>query len=79
MFNQVYSFIKKNDRVLKVTKDGFINSFYEQMFFYTMAREENKSVNYCTRGDKLSTKFDWLDCLILHVNQNTGICIYSLL
>ena len=59
--NQVYSFIKKNDRVLKVTKDGFINSFYEQMFFYTMARQENKSVNYCTRGDKLSTKFDWLD------------------
>lgn len=31
------------------------------MFFYTMARQENKSVNYCTRGDKLSTKFDWFD------------------
>ena len=57
----ICTFIKKNDRVLKETKDRFINSFYEQMFFYTMARQENKSVNYCTRGDKLSTKFDWFD------------------
>ena len=57
---EVSSFITKNDKVLQENKDGFINSIYEQMFFYSLAKKKGKSVHYCTEGDKLSTKFEWL-------------------
>ena len=57
---EVSSFITKNDKVLQENKDGFINSIYEQMFFFSLAKRKGKNVHYCTEGDKLSTKFEWL-------------------
>ena len=55
----IKDFILQNISVIKKINDGFINSIYEQFFFYLLAKNEGKSLGLCTRGDKLSTKFDW--------------------
>jgi len=56
----IREFIEKNLSVIRNTNDGFINSLYEQLFFYLLAKNSSKSIGFCTEGDKLSTKFDWL-------------------
>ncbi|MCF0254728.1 MAG: hypothetical protein HUK10_00360 [Bacteroides heparinolyticus] len=53
-------FINTNKSILYKLNDGFVNSIYEQLFFYLMAKEYHKSLGLCTEGDMLSTKFDWL-------------------
>ena len=67
---QAYRFIYNNDRILKLNHDGFINSVYEQLFFYCLAQKYNKTISYCTEGEKLSTLFDWMNldmsCLKKH-------------
>lgn len=57
---EIKDFIDNNLTVLRKMNDGFINSIYEQLFFYLMVKENAKSIGLCTEGDKLSTKFDWL-------------------
>lgn len=56
----IKDFISRNLCVLQKLNDGFVNSIYEQLFFYLLAKKENKTMGLCTVGDKLSTKFDWL-------------------
>jgi hypothetical protein len=55
----IKDFISRNLPVLQRVNDGFVNSIYEQFFFYLLAKKENKSIGLCTEGDKLSTRFDW--------------------
>lgn len=57
---EINDFIDTNLTILRKTNDGFINSIYEQLFFYLMVKENGRSTGFCTEGDKLSTKFDWL-------------------
>jgi hypothetical protein len=56
---QIEKFILTNKPILSKLKDGFINSIYEQMFYYLLAKKENKTIGLCTIGDQLSTRFDW--------------------
>lgn len=56
----IYQFIHKNQDVLRSVHDGFINSIYEQMFFYCLAKSNNKTVSLCIKGEKLSTLYDWM-------------------
>ena len=57
---EINDFIDNNLTIIRKMNDGFINTIYEQLFFYLMVKENGKSVGFCTEGDKLSTKFDWL-------------------
>lgn len=56
----IKDFISRNLPILQKLNDGFVNSIYEQLFFYLLAKRGNKTIGLCTKGDKLSTKFDWL-------------------
>lgn len=56
----IKDFVSQNMTVLQKMNDGFVNSIYEQLFFYLLAKRENKTIGLCTVGDKLSTKFDWI-------------------
>lgn len=62
----IRDFISRNQSVLQKLNDGFVNSIYEQLFFYLLAKKGNKTIGLCTEGDKLSTKFDWLPMDISH-------------
>lgn len=62
----IRDFISRNQSVLQKLNDGFVNSIYEQLFFYLLAQKGNKTIGLCTEGDKLSTKFDWLPMDISH-------------
>lgn len=67
----IKDFISRNLPILQKLNDGFVNSIYEQLFFYLLAKRENKSLGLCTKGDKLSTKFDWLP-MDLSYSPKTG-------
>lgn len=56
----INTFLESNIEVLRKLNDGFVNSIYEQFFFYVLCKHHNKKIRYCTEGDKLSTRFDWL-------------------
>ena len=56
----IKDFISANKPILKFLNDGFVNSIYEQLFFYLLAKHKNQTLGLCTPGDKLSTRFDWL-------------------
>lgn len=56
----IFHFINTNKPILHKLNDGFVNSIYEQLFFYLMAKGCHKTLGLCTEGDMLSTKFDWL-------------------
>lgn len=56
----IKDFISRNLTKLRKLNDGFVNSIYEQLFFYLLAKKEKKTIGLCTKGDRLSTKFDWL-------------------
>ncbi|MCH5239486.1 MAG: hypothetical protein J1F38_04630 [Muribaculaceae bacterium] len=56
----IFHFINNNKTILHKLNDGFVNSIYEQLFFYLMAKECHKTIGLCTEGDMLSTRFDWL-------------------
>lgn len=58
--NEAFNFINSNIHILLDMKNGFINSIYEQLFFYIFAQNRNKSIHCVTSGDYLSTRFDWL-------------------
>ena len=62
----IKDFISRNLPVLQKLNDGFVNSIYEQLFFYLLVKRGNKTIGLCTKGDKLSTKFDWLPMDISH-------------
>ena len=56
----IREFIHKNRNILKLHNDGNINSVYEQWFYYVLCKIHKVDVGYCTPGDKLSTRFDWM-------------------
>lgn len=59
-------FISANKSLLHILNDGFVNSIYEQFFFYLLAKHEKQTLGLCTPGDKLSTRFDWLPMDLIH-------------
>ncbi|KWW27685.1 MAG: Uncharacterized protein AUK64_2073 [bacterium P201] len=56
----IFDFINDNKTILQELNDGFVNSIYEQLFFYLIAQKHHCKLGLCTKGDYLSTKFDWL-------------------
>lgn len=57
---EIDTFISSNIDILRKQSDGYVNSIYEQFFFYILAKRFNQKVGYFTSGNNLSTTFDWL-------------------
>lgn len=56
----INEFISDNLSILRTLSDGFVNSIYEQFFFYILAKKHQLNTGYFTEGNYLSTTFNWL-------------------